>query len=119
MIILLFALYTIFLLLLLIVGLRKRKEILLLILNVLWWLGSFFSAYFILLAWQDRMYSENWAMMGVLFIAFPYILIITPIVIIELYLIRKWDRSSSKIFRLSAWLLLAFLLLQVLIGLTS
>lgn len=100
-------------------GIRGRKETLLLKLNLFWLLGSFASAYFTWLAWQDRGYSENWAMIGFMFFAFPYILITGIMVIAELFFTRKWQSDKLKTIRLIMVILLVFLMFQVVVGLLS
>lgn len=100
-------------------GIRGRKETLLLKLNLFWLVGSFGSAYFTWLAWQDRGYSENWAMIGFIFFAFPYIFITGIMVIAELFFTRKWQSEKVQTIRLIMVILLVFLMLQVVVGVLS
>ena len=114
--------FTIFILLSiawLISGAKGRNETVLLTLNLFWWLSSFAAAYFTWLAWQDRGYSENWAMIGFIYISFPYILITGMMVSAELFFIRKWQSSKTKMIKLASIGLLIFLLFQMLIGFLS
>lgn len=100
----------------LVIGIRGRKEIALLMLNLYWWLGSFVSAYFTWLAWQDRGYSENWAIIGFMFCSLPYILITGVMVGSELFIIRKWQSGKIKSIKLTSVSLLIFLIFQLLVG---
>lgn len=103
----------------LVIGIRGRKEIAILILNLFWWLGSFVSAYFTWLVWQDRRFSENWAMIGFMLYAIPYIVSSGTLVSIELYLIRKWSGEKTNTIKLSSVSLLIFLVFQLLTGFLS
>lgn len=103
----------------LVIGIRGRKEIALLVLNLFWWLGSFISAYFTWLAWQDRGYSENWAMICFLFCSFPYIVITGVLAAAELFFIRKWQSGKIIPIRLTSLILLIFLIFQIFIGFIS
>jgi hypothetical protein len=103
----------------LVLGIRGRKEDALLVLDSFWWLGSLVSAYFAFLAWQDRMFSENWAMMGFLFGSLPYSAIVGTMVVAELVFIRKWQSNKARAMRLMSAGLLMFSLFQVTVGLLS
>lgn len=96
-----------------------RRETWLLALNVLWWLGSFVSACLTWLAWQDRGYSENWAMIGFMFVSLPYIAAAGIMAGLELFFIRKWQGGKARTIRLMAAGLLVFLALQLAAGLMS
>ncbi len=101
------------------IGIQGRKEIALLMLNLYWWLGSFVSAYFTWLAWQDREYSENWAMIGFMLCSFPYFIITGVMAVTELFFIRKWQSNNTKIIKLTLVSLLIFLVFQMLAGFLS
>jgi hypothetical protein len=103
----------------LILGIRGKKEVGLIILNGVWWLGSFATAYATYLAWQDRAYSENWAMVGFIFFALPYLIIIGVMVVIELYYVRNWQSSRSKTVQWTSRGLLIFLAFQMILGFLS
>ena len=103
----------------LVIGLKGGKAIALLTLNLYWWLGSFVSAYFTLLAWQDRGYSENWAMIGFIFFSLPYILTTIVLIIVELFFIRKWQSDKTKAIKFTSVILLFFLIFQIIIGFLS
>jgi hypothetical protein len=103
----------------LVVGIQGRKETAILKLNLCWWLGSFVSAYAVWLAWQDRAFSENWAMMGFMFFSLPYCAVVGTMAIAELVSIRKWESDKTRTIRLTSAGLLLFCVLQVLLGLLS
>ena len=100
----------------LILGLQYKNAIVLLALNIWWWLGAFVSAYFTWLAWQDRGYSENWAMLGFIFFALPYLLLIGLMALAKLFFIRSWPDNMAKLLRISSLGLLLFLLFQLIVG---
>ena len=97
-------------------GVQTHSVKLLVTLNVLWWVGSFVSAYFVGLAWIDREYSENWAMLGFIFIALPYIVIIGSLLLFMLFFVRKWQNKYLSGMSLG---LLLFLTLQLMAGFLS
>ncbi|MBN1993147.1 MAG: hypothetical protein JW953_10620 [Anaerolineae bacterium] len=102
------------------VGLYYQKTILLLALNILWWLGSFISAYFVCLAWLDRSYSENWAMLGFIFFSLPYILLTAIMLMLELFFTRQWPGDKTRQWlKWTATLLLIFLAFQLVGGFVS
>jgi len=119
MIIPLFTLFLLSSLVWLIIGIQGKKYTSLLILNVCWWLGSFVSAYFVWLAWQDRGYSENWAMIGFIFFSLPYLVITGFMTGAELFFIRKWQNPETKIIKRTSFILLIFLLFQMAAGFLS
>ena len=97
-------------------GVQTHNVTLLAALNLLWWLGSFVSAYFVWLAWLDREYSENWAMLGFIFMALPYIVIIGGMILLMLVLVRRWQRGY---LHWMSWGLLFFLIFQLIVGFLS
>ena len=103
----------------LVAGLYYRNVIVLLVLNGLWWVGSFISAYFVWLAWLDRGYSENWAMIGFMIGSLPYSLLTMTMLFIELLFMRQWPGYKFKLLRLISILLLMFLIFQLIIGFSS
>lgn len=98
---------------------RHRSLAALRMLNVFWWLGSMLSGYYVLLAWLDRRYSENWAMLGVIFFSLPYILVTAPLLAAELAATRKWPPGGVRAVRLSSLALLVFLVFQAVTGILS
>ncbi len=100
-------------------GLYYRNVIVLLALNSLWWIGSFISAYFVWLAWLDRGYSENWAMIGFLIFSLPYGLLTLIMLFVQLFFTRKGYGSKLKPLRLVSILLLMFLIFQLIIGFSA
>lgn len=103
----------------LVIGLRSGNAAILLVLNIFWWIGSFISGYLTWLVWQDRKYSENWAMIGFIFFALPYILLTASMISAELFFIRGWQDSPAELLRLSGIVLLIFLMSQLIVGLLS
>ena len=100
-------------------GILRRSVTTLLVISVLWWVGALVSAYSVYLAWMDRSFSENWAMIGFLIFALPYAAITIVLIHIELYLLRKWEARLSKQLRANLLALLTFLVLQIIIGFVS
>jgi len=100
-------------------GLYYRNMIVLFALNSLWWVGSFISAYFVWLAWLDRGYSENWAMIGFMIFSLPYGLLTVMMLSVGLFFTRKWHGNNLRLFRLVSILLLTFLIFQLIIGFSS
>ncbi|MEW6406385.1 MAG: hypothetical protein AB1649_31765 [Chloroflexota bacterium] len=103
----------------LVIGLWRKNVPTLSILSALWWLGAFVSAYFTFLAWMDRGYSENWAMMGFLYLALPYAAPVIVLLLIELYFLRRWNSRQARALQSSAIALLTFLVLQMIAGFMS
>jgi hypothetical protein len=103
----------------LVIGIRGRKEIALLMLSGYWWMGSFVSAYFTWLAWQDRGYSENWAMIGFMFYSLPFLLTTGVLVAAGLISIRKWQGGRKRTLKWILLSLLIFLILQMMAGFLS
>jgi hypothetical protein len=100
-------------------GLYYKNVIVLLILNSLWWVGSLISAYFVGLAWLDRGYSENWAMIGFMIFSLPYALLTLIMLLVELFFTRQWHRPKLKPLRWLSSLLLTFLIFQLIVGFSS
>jgi len=101
------------------ISINGRKEIGLFILNLYWWLGSIVPAYFAWLTWQDRGYSENWAMIGFMMFSLPYLVITGVMIVAELIFIRKWQGGKTKTIKMTALSLLIFLVFQMVVGLLS
>jgi hypothetical protein len=78
---------------LMVAGIAARLPWALYVLNVLWFCGLVVAAYLTFLAWRDRIYSENWAMYGVIFFVWPYTLLVELLGGLELFLLRG-DRSA-------------------------
>jgi len=100
-------------------GLQEKSVVALLCLNGLFWLGSFGSGYFTLLAWNDRAYSENWALLGFALVAIPYAIVVATMLVIEIGFIIKRDIRPRKALLLSSGLLLVFLSMQMILGFIS
>jgi len=100
-------------------GLWRRSIPALFVLNVLWWLGAFVSAYFTYLAWVDRGYSENWAMLGFIYLALPYAAPVIVLLLVELFFLRRWSGRQARALQSSTIALLTFLVLQMIAGLMS
>jgi hypothetical protein len=101
------------------VGLRRRSMATLFALSFFWWLGAFVSAYFAYLAWMDRSYSENWAMIGFCYLALPYIAITIVLIPIKLYFLQRWSGRQAKLLQFSLIALFTFLVLQMIAGFMS
>ena len=100
-------------------GLLRRSIPALFALNLLWWLGAFVSAYFAFLAWVDRGHSENWAVIGFMYLTLPFAVPAVVLSLIELYFLRKWSGGQVRLLRSGVVALLAFLLLQIFAGFIS
>jgi hypothetical protein len=102
-----------------IVGIRSKNTVLLITLNAFMWLGAFVSALLTWAAWDDRGYSENWGAYGFILVAVPFIIITCITVLVQLFFIRNWAPEKVSGFRKSSVILIAFLLLQLIIGIVS
>jgi len=100
-------------------GIRNRNGKRLLLLNIVLWLLAFGPAYFTYLTWMDRGYSENWAGIGFLFGAMPFIVIVGGMLIIEIVCAIKLDLPLRKSLVISALSLLVFLAAQGVVGFLS
>ena len=80
------------------------------------WLLSFVSAFFVVWAWLERGYSENWAMYGFFFISLPIMALVFPTSLVAIIgtRLRKIENAGRIIFWL--YLLLAFVLAQAAAG---
>jgi hypothetical protein len=103
----------------LLVGLWYKNGILLLGLNLFWWLGSFISAYFAWLAWRERGFSENWAMIGFMICTLPYTLLTSFMLGGELFFIRTWQNRLTFFNQIAAVVLWIFLMAQLILGVLS
>jgi hypothetical protein len=101
------------------VGFKLRSFVTLFFLSVFWWLGAFVSAYFVFLAWIDQSYSENWAMLGFVFLALPYATFTVVLILIVLYFTRSWSGKQAKLLQLNLLVLFTFLALQMIAGFIS
>ncbi len=93
----------------LIAGIAKKSLVLLAMFSILMWLGSLVSAIFVVWAWLERGYSENWAMYGVFFISFPLIATTGLLAIVALVASAVRRIENRKRICLSLYLLLLFL----------
>ena len=101
---------------LIITGTLKRSASYLAALSVLLWLSSFLSAYFVIWAWLERSYSENWAMYGVLFVSLPVVVVNTILAVAALIVASVRRLERRKPLCLSLYLQLLFLAIQTAIG---
>lgn len=101
---------------LLVLGLVKKSKVLLTLLVIFWWLCSFFSFYFVMVAWNERHYSENWAMIGVIFFSLPINIFIGIMSIVLLLFSKIRKIENFKGIAISLWLLLLFVILQGALG---
>ena len=100
-------------------GVRSGSAGGLLGLTLFWWLGALVAGYFTLVAFLERGYSENWALIGFIFISGPIILVTGVLSLIELFAIRRWPRAKARPVRAAAVFLLIFLTVQVALGLAA
>ena len=112
-------LYAIICSILLVIGIRKKNQGIFAVLNLLFWLAAASSALAIWWAWKDRMYSENWAFMGVVFYSFPMIVITSALAIVSLIALRRKKMIRMRIQQVSLWLLLLLLAAQAVLGVLS
>ena len=97
------------------IGIFLKNSMILIITNAIWWVGSLLSAVLVGYAWKDRIYSENWPMIGVIFICAPFSLATIAMNILQYFTIRKWPVRFSKPIQYSSFLLIAFLLIQAVV----
>jgi hypothetical protein len=100
-------------------GVRSGSAGGLLGLTLFWWLSALVAGYFTGVAFLERGYSENWALIGFIFISGPIILVTGVLSIIELVVIRRWSGKGARAVRIAAGLLLIFLVVQVALGLAA
>jgi hypothetical protein len=79
------------------------------------WLMVVASAVPVVWAWKERAYSENWAMIGVMFLSIPLILAILALGVVLLIRGRARNIPRSKVMNLSFSLLGVFLAAQILL----
>lgn len=101
------------------IALRKRSATLLIALNSLLWLGSICSGYFTYLCWADRGYSENWAAIGFLFAALPYIAVGIVLLAVEITFVHKLNIAPKKALMAISISLVIFLATQAIFGILS
>jgi hypothetical protein len=94
-------------------GISKRNPKVLLLSTALLWLMAIASAVPVLWAWNERVYSENWALYGVMFVSAPLILTIFALVTVLLIAAKKKKMPIKKTTIISLSLLGLFLVLQV------
>ncbi len=106
----------IFSIILLILGLSRKKTIYLLILNFTWWACALFSAYFVIVAFKDRAYSENWALIDLIIFSLPIILLTLIMLAIELFFLYKNKMLHFSLLTASSISLAVFLIVQLIVG---
>ena len=109
-------LYIIISIILMVYCIRKSSKAALIILSILWWLMSAVSALFALWAWTDRAYSENWAMIGFLFVSLPIIFVTILMTIIFIIIARIKKNGLILKTELFIYMLIFFLSFQVVAG---
>jgi hypothetical protein len=96
-------------------GTKRQNRKLLGISTALLWLMAAVSAVPVVWAWQERAYSENWAMIGVMFVSVPLIFAIVTLGAVFLFRGRTKKMPRSKAMTLNFSLLGVFLAAQVLL----
>lgn len=99
-------------------GVRRNRRFLV-ILSVLMWLSSIISACFIWIAWQERAYSENWAMLAVFLISAPVIIINGILSLAALVVSYFREIPGRKPVCYNVYILLMFLAIQVIAALMA
>jgi len=94
-------------------GISKRNPKVLLLSTALLWLMAIASAVPVVWAWNERAYSENWALYGVMFVSAPLILTIFALVAVLLIAAKKKKMPIKKATAISLSLLGIFLALEV------
>jgi hypothetical protein len=101
------------------VGFRKNRVGWLFAINAVWWLVSIGLTFITFEVWKDRAYSENWAGIGFLFVVLPFAVPILIMSIAEIYFVHKRKIDPKKGLFAVLIPLIAFLLLQIAVGLFS
>jgi hypothetical protein len=96
-------------------GTKSHDRKLLGISTALLWLMAVVSAIPVVWAWKERTYSENWAMIGVMFVSIPLILAILALGAVFLFRGRTKKMPRSKAMNLNFSLLGVFLAAQLLL----
>ncbi len=96
-------------------GISKRNPKALLRASVFFWLLAVASAVPVVWAWRERAYSENWAMLGVMFISVPLILTVLVLGTVMLIVAKLKKMPLTKATTISLFSLGAFLVCQVLL----
>jgi hypothetical protein len=96
---------------LLLMGARAAKPWALHILHGTWVPGVAVAAYLTADAWKGSAYSENWAMIGVIFFVWPYTVFVVSLAITELALLRGRRDRHATVCRAVAGLIAALLVL--------
>jgi len=104
---------------LLVAGTVYRKPAALYALKCVWLPGLVAAAYLTLDAWKDRSYSENWAVIGVLFFVVPFTGLVVLEGILEFLLLRGHHESNARANRILTAVFVAALLLLSIIGILS
>ncbi|SLM32035.1 membrane hypothetical protein [Desulfamplus magnetovallimortis] len=98
---------------LLVTGVIQEKHWRLYLLKLVWLILSIFAAYFAYEAWKGSIYSENWAMIGVIFIVWPISGFIFLSSALEIFLLRKKREYHARI---NKYLSLFFIIIVLLIS---
>ena len=64
-----------------------------------------------MLAWQGRVYGENWDMVGILFIVWPITLVVVLLAVAEFFMLRGREDREAKHFRILAVVLSSLMLI--------
>ena len=102
-----------------VIGARENNEWALFAVNLLWILGAVVAGYFTYMAWIDRVHSENWAMIGVIFFVWPYTLVASVLGTIEFVLLRKRRGRAVAIARATTIACIVFLIAMSVMGLLA
>jgi hypothetical protein len=92
---------------------KSHNRKLLSISTALLWLMAVVSAIPVVWAWKERAYSENWAMIGVMFVSIPLILAILALGAVFLIKGRTKKAPRTKSSNLNLFLLGVFLAAQL------
>jgi hypothetical protein len=96
-------------------GISKRNPKVLLLSTALLWLMAIAAAVPVAWAWRERAYSENWAMLGVMFISVPLIFTVLVLGTVMLIVAKLKKMPLTKATTISLFSLGAFLVCQVLL----
>ena len=110
------ALYIVCSIFLTVVCIVKHSKAALTALISLWWIAGGISAVFTCWAWMDRGYSENWALIGFMFVSLPIIAstLVMAVTLVVLGRVRRIGPVQKA--GVSIYLLTGFLVIQTLAG---
>jgi len=97
----------------------KKNVILFYFTNAVALAASILSGFITWAAWDGRNSSENWAIIGFIFFSVPFILLTLLYFIIQLIIIRNWEKRHKYRLRIFSACLIVFLLLQLVMEFSS